>query len=134
MEKSAKSCALLGAVPVFYYLFDYFTTIYTDILYRGTKWAVQFMHSIVSIFYFVFIILYYAETQKQANAQRERDMLAAQLQLAKTEFATLRRLQECTTVYRHDIRTISPSCRVWHRRDRWRRQDYLKTHSRISTR
>ena len=104
LEKSKKSCALLGAVPFFYYLFDYFTTIYTDILYSGTKWAVQFMPSTVSIFYFVFVILYYSETQKQAKAQRERDMLAAQLQLAKTEFTTLRQLQECTAVYRHDMR------------------------------
>ena len=62
------------------------------------------MPSTVSIFYFVFIIIYYAETQKQANAQRERDMLAAQLQLAKTEFTTFRQLQEYTAVYRHDMR------------------------------
>jgi len=104
MEKSVKSRVLLGAVPLFYYMFDYVTTIYTDILYKGTEWAVQFMPSTVSVFYFVFVILYYAETQKQADAQRERDMLSAQLQLAKTEFATLRQLQECTAVYRHDMR------------------------------
>ncbi len=104
MEKSNNSCLLLGAVPIFYYIFDYTTTIYTDILYSGAKWAVQFMPSTVSIFYFVFVILYYAETQKQANAQRERDMLASQLNLAKTEFATLRQLQEFTAVYRHDMR------------------------------
>ena len=104
MEKSNSSCLLLGAVPLFYYIFDYTTTIYTDILYRGSKWAVQFMPSTVSIFYFVFIIIYYAETQKQASAQRERDMLAAQLQHARTEFTTLRQLQEYTAVYRHDMR------------------------------
>lgn len=62
------------------------------------------MPSTISVFYFVFIILYYAETQKQANAQRERDMLAAQLQHARTEFTTLRQLQEYTAVYRHDMR------------------------------
>ena len=104
MAKSMKSRVLLGAVPLFYYMFDYVTTIYTDMLYQGTKWAVQFMPSTISVFYFVFVILYYAETQKQADAQRARDMLAAQLNLAKTEFATLRQLQECTAVYRHDMR------------------------------
>ncbi|MDD2483606.1 MAG: ATP-binding protein [Eubacteriales bacterium] len=104
MEQSVPSRILLGAVPFFYYAFDYVTTIYTDVLYQGTKWAVQFMPSTVSVFYFVFVILYYAETQKQSAARRERDMLTAQLQLAKTEFSTLRRLQECTGVYRHDMR------------------------------
>lgn len=104
MEKSSKSCALLGAVPFFYYIFDYFTTIYTDMLYRGAKWAVQFMPSTISVFYFVFIIIYYAETQKQASAQRERDILAAQLQHARTEFESFRQMQHSAAAYRHDMR------------------------------
>lgn len=104
MEKSKKSCLLLGAVPLFYYIFDYFTTIYTDILYRGDKWAVQFMPSTISVFYFVFIIIYFAETQKQANTQRERDMLATQFRQAQTDFASLRQMQQSAAAYRHDIR------------------------------
>lgn len=104
MEKSVKSCLLLGGVPLFYYLFDYTTTIYTDILYQGAKWAVQFMPSTVSIFYFVFVLLYYAETQKQASLQRERDMLDTQFRLAQTEFASLRQLQQNAATYRHDMR------------------------------
>lgn len=104
MEKSPKSCLFLGGVPLFYYLFDYTTTIYTDVLYRGTKWAVQFMPSTISVFYFVFVILYYAETQKQASLQRERDMLDAQFRLAQTEFASLRQLQQNAAEYRHDMR------------------------------
>lgn len=104
MEKSCKSCLLLGAVPLFYYLFDYVTTIYTDMLYNGAEWAVQFMPSTISVFYFVFIILYYSETQKQASLQRERDMLEAQFRQAQTEFASLRQLQQNAMAYRHDMR------------------------------
>ncbi|PHV70550.1 histidine kinase [Sporanaerobium hydrogeniformans] len=104
MEVSTRSCLFLGGVPLFYYLFDYTTTIYTDVLYRGTKWAVQFMPSTVSVFYFVFVILYYAETQKQVTLQRERDMLDAQFRLAQTEFASLRQLQQNAASYRHDMR------------------------------
>ena len=104
MEKSNKSCLLLGGVPLFYYTFDYVTTIYTDVLYQGAKLAVQFMPSTISIFYFVFVILYYAETQKQATLQRERDMLDAQFRQAQTEFASLRQLQQNAAAYRHDMR------------------------------
>lgn len=104
MEKSNKSCLLLGGVPLFYYIFDYITTVYTDVLYRGAEWAVQFMPSTISVFYFVFVILYYAETQKQAILQRERDMLDAQFRLAQTEFASLRQLQQNAAAYRHDMR------------------------------
>ena len=104
MEVSTKSCLFLGGVPLFYYMFDYTTTIYTDVLYRGTKWAVQFMPSTISVFYFAFVILYYAETQKQATLQRERDMLDVQFRLAQTEFASLRQLQQNAASYRHDMR------------------------------
>lgn len=104
MEVSTKSCLFLGGVPLFYYLFDYVTAIYTDVLYSGTEWAVQFMPSTISVFYFVFVILYYAETQKQASLQREKDMLDAQFRLAQTEFATLRQLQQNAAAYRHDMR------------------------------
>lgn len=104
MEKSYKSCLLLGGVPLLYYVFDYVTAVYTNLLFSGTEWAVQFMPSLVSIFYFVFIILYYAETQKQAGLERERDMLDAQFRLAQTEFASLRQLQQASLAYRHDMR------------------------------
>ncbi len=104
MEKSYKSCLFLGGVPLFYYLFDYITAIYTDILYSGAEWAVQFMPSTISVFYFVFVILYYAETQKQASLQREKDMLDAQFRLAQTEFASLWQMQQNAAAYRHDMR------------------------------
>lgn len=104
MDMSLRSCLFLGGVPLFYYLFDYVTIIYTDTLYRGTKWAVQFMPSTISVFYFVFVVLYYLETQKQARLQRERDMLDTQFRLAQNEFNTLKALQENAAAYRHDMR------------------------------
>lgn len=104
MESSNKACLFLGGVPLFYYLFDYTTTIYTDVLYSGAEWAVQFMPSTISVFYFVFVTLYHAETQKQASLQREKDMLDAQIKLARAEFASLRQLQQNAASYRHDMR------------------------------
>ncbi len=104
MDKSTKYCLLLGAVPLSYYLFDYITTIYTDLLYRGVKEAVQFMPSVLSIVYFVFITLYYVEMQKQVRAHRERDMLAAQLHGAHSELVSLRQTQNIAAAYRHDMR------------------------------
>ncbi len=104
MEKSTKSCVLLGAVPLFYYLFDYITTIYTDFLYQGVNGAVQFMPSLLSSIYFVFIVIFYLEIQKQVRAHRERDMLIAQLHGAHSELASLRQTHNNAAIYRHDMR------------------------------
>ena len=104
IDLSTKSCIFLGGVPLFYYLYDYTTVIYRGVLYGGNEWAVQFMPSTISVFYFIFVVLYYAETQKQVKLQRERDMLDNQFRLAQTEFASLRQLQENAAAYRHDMR------------------------------
>ncbi|MEG0775012.1 GHKL domain-containing protein [Clostridium sp.] len=104
MERSIKSCLLFGAMPAFYYLFDYGATVYTDFMYSGSRAAVQFMPFVTSAFYFVFVLFYYAETQKQARIQRELDMLDTQFRLAQTEFASLRQMQQNAAAYRHDMR------------------------------
>jgi two-component system, LytTR family, sensor histidine kinase AgrC len=104
MERSTRSCLLFGAVPLLYYLFDYITTIYTNLLYSGARAAVQFTPSVICTFYLVFVLLYYNESQKQTMAQREREILASQLQQAKVELDTMRQMQNSTVIYRHDMR------------------------------
>lgn len=104
MERSVKSCLIFGAVPAFYYFVDFTTTVYTDFLYRGTRTAVQFMPFIISAFYFVFVLFYYTEAQKQALIERERDMLDTQFKQAQSEFASMRQIQQNAAAYRHDMR------------------------------
>lgn len=104
LERSVRSCLLFGTMPALYYLFDYGATVYTDFMYSGQRAAVQFMPFITSFFYFVFVLLYYAETQQQAMIQRERDMLDTQYEKAQTTVASLRQLQQNAAVYRHDMR------------------------------
>lgn len=104
IERSVKSCILFSAMPAFYYLFEYATTVYTDFMYRGERVAVQFMPFVTSAFYLIFVLLYYAEIQKQASIQRERDMLNTQLLQAQTEFASMKQLQQNAATYRHDMR------------------------------
>ncbi len=104
LERSVKSCLLFGAMPAFYYIFVYGATIYTDFMYGGSRVAVQLFPFVASIFYFVFVLYYYAETQKQASVQMERDMLETQLMQAQTEFASMRQMQQNAATYRHDMR------------------------------
>lgn len=104
IERSTRSCLLFGVVPLLYYLFDYATTIYTNLLYSGARGAVQFTPSLICTFYLVFVLLYYNESQKQAEAQRERDIFASQLQQSQLELDNMRQMQSNTVIYRHDMR------------------------------
>lgn len=104
VERSTRSCLLFGAVPLLYYLFDYATTIYTNLLYSGAREAVQFTPSVICTFYLIFVLLYYNESQKQTKAQRERDIFASQFQHARVELDAMRQMQNNTVIYRHDMR------------------------------
>lgn len=104
IERSVKSCLLFGAMPTFYYIFDYTATVYTDFMYEGSRTAVQFMPFITATFYFLFVLIYYTEIQKQSMIQREHDMLDTQFKQAQKEFASLRELQQNAASYRHDMR------------------------------
>lgn len=104
LAESVESRLLFAAMPLLYYLFDYSTTIYSNLLYSGAEIAVQFMPAVVSVLYFAFAIRYGAATQKQAAIQRERDLLSVQLLQAHLEFASLRQMQQRAAALRHDLR------------------------------
>ncbi len=104
MDRSTRSCLMFAAVPFLYYLFDYATTVYTDLLYSGAREAVQFTPSVICTFYLVFVLQYYNESHKQELAQRERDLFASQLQQAQVELDTMRQMEKGTAIYRHDMR------------------------------
>lgn len=104
IERSRKTCLLMGLVPALYYVFDYATTVYTSLLISGNMAAVQFMPSIISMAYLVFVSIYNSELEKQVQLGRERDFLAVQLHQSKMAFSTMNQIQEKTRQYRHDMR------------------------------
>ncbi|MFA9465078.1 MAG: sensor histidine kinase [Velocimicrobium sp.] len=101
---SKRSLLLFGIVPLMYYLFDYTTTVYTNLLYRGIEMAVLFMPTLVSMFYFIFTLIYYNEMQRRSNAERESIILSIQVSQAKIELSKFLESQEKTAIYRHDMR------------------------------
>lgn len=99
-----QSVAMLGIIPFIYYIFDYVTTIYTDLLYSGNHSAVQFMPLVTAIFYFFFLLAYSSSLERNEKTQRERDLLSLQLNHSQTEIVAMRQMQEQARQYRHDLR------------------------------
>lgn len=87
-----------------YYIFDYSTTVYTDLLYSGNPFSVQFMPSVMAIFYFFFLLVYHSRLEKQEKAQYERDLFSLQLRQSELEFSAIRQMQAQARQYRHDLR------------------------------
>lgn len=101
---SKKNALLTGAVPFLYYVFDYISTVYTNWLYLGNIAIVQFMPFVTACFYLIFIIIYYKELSSKEEAKHQANILELQLQYASASLEQMRRLQENTITYRHDMR------------------------------
>lgn len=101
---SNKNVLLTGAVPFLYYVFDYTSTVYTNWLYLGNIAIVQFMPFVTACFYLIFIIIYYKEFSSKEEAKHQANILELQLQHASASLEQMRRLQENTITYRHDMR------------------------------
>lgn len=106
---SAMTCSptapiLFGSLPVTYYIFDYATTIYSDILYSGVHALAEFLPTALIIFYVAFLTAYHAQIQDRAQAEMQRSMLESELEQSQAEIDALRLAERQTTVYRHDMR------------------------------
>lgn len=104
MTDSRQSLLLFGSLPVFYYGFDYATTIYTNLLYEGGRPLVEMLPSILILFYVVFLTAYRQQLQQRSQTQLQSSMLSAQLKQAEGEIAALRRSESQSALYRHDMR------------------------------
>lgn len=104
LTHSKYAALILGIMPLLYYIFDYVTTIYTDLLYSGKPFVVQFMPSVMATFFFFFLLIYHSSLEQQEKARQERDLLSLQLQRSEVEFSAMRQMQDQTRQYRHDLR------------------------------
>ena len=104
MSYSKRSLMLFGGLPMFYYLFDYVTRVYTNILYDGFRMISEFLPAVMALFYVAFVTIYHDEVQRRNEMELQNSLLAMQFEQAKNDMFVLGQMQEQTAVYRHDMR------------------------------
>lgn len=93
-----------GLVPVIYYVFDYVSRIYTDMLYRNSPIVLEFMPFICCVAYLLFLLYDFSEERRRERLRQIQNELDTRLSQAVTEISLLRDSQEQTARYRHDLR------------------------------
>ncbi len=104
MAYSKRSLLLFGGLPLFYYIFDYATTVYTDALYTGVRMVIEFLPAAMALFYVAFVSVYHQEVQRRSRLEMDNAILTAQSERAKHEIFALQQVQQQTSIYRHDMR------------------------------
>lgn len=104
MVQSPKSLLLFGGLPMIYYVFDYTTAIYSDLLYSGSPVVAEMIPTAVGLLYMVYTTAYRHQLQLQTQAELLNSLMAGQLKQAGTEIASLRQAEAQAATYRHDMR------------------------------
>lgn len=91
-------------IPVVYYIFDYGTHIYTDLMAEGNPVVAEFMSFVCGVAYLIFILRSSEEKWIRNQLELTQDSLNLQITQAVREIDTLRESQEKTKEYRHDLR------------------------------
>lgn len=99
-----KRQCMFGLIPAVYYLFDYSTRVYTDVLYSGSMVAVEFMPFVCCLVYMAFLLYHSAREQSESRLQQVQKGLDIQLNQAVREIGALRESQMLAIQYRHDLR------------------------------
>ncbi len=93
-----------AVIPVLYYVFDYFTQIYTKLLLKGTPVVVEFMPFVCSMAYLVFVLYISQERWNRSQLEQTQECLNLQISQAVREIENLRETQRKTYEYQHDLR------------------------------
>ena len=100
---SRKICLEFALMPLFYYIFDYCTSIYSKLIF-SSRLAVEMFPTFMIFWYFIVVIAFFSENQRQEKADSELAIKSVQLHAAETALSSLRKNQEQTAAYRHDLR------------------------------
>ena len=104
MTYSSQSLWLFGGLPLIYYLFDYATTVYSSALYANSKALIEFLPTILIVFYILFLSAYHTQTQFRLESQLKNSRLEAELKHSRTEMDALRHAETQMAIYQHDMR------------------------------
>ncbi|MBE5867794.1 MAG: GHKL domain-containing protein [Lachnospiraceae bacterium] len=93
-----------GIIPAMYYVFDYITVVYTDLLSSGAPVVIEFMPFVCCAAYLVFLSYNAIEERKRSRLQQVQKSLEIQLGQSVREIHALQESQALAKRYRHDLR------------------------------
>lgn len=102
--KENKELVIIGFLPFIYYIFDYASTKFSNLLYSGNKVVVEFMGFAFSIGYLIFLLVYFKESEKKSEIRQYSDRMEMQLISLQKEIEQVRNSEQTLAILRHDMR------------------------------
>ena len=104
MIYSSKTLILFGSLPIVYYIFDYATTIYSKVLYSNITAMIEFLPTLLIVFYVIFLTAYHMQLEKSSQAKLLNSMLEIERKQKQSEINLLRKAETQIAIHQHDMR------------------------------
>ena len=86
---STSSLLGMGSLPAMYYIFDYYATVYTNLLYSGVIPVIEFIPTMTVLSYIIFVSMYHKILEKRYTAELESAHLQMELKQSGEELSML---------------------------------------------
>lgn len=103
-SKDRRTLCIFGFLPFTYYVFDYISTKFSDLLYSGNKAIVEFMGFIFCIAYLIFLLIYFREYEQKQEISQYTALMQLQLDSLQTEIEQVHAAEQKLSILRHDMR------------------------------
>lgn len=104
LRKPPHALLSFGIFPIFYYIFDYTATIYTEWLYSHNQIAVEFPPLLLCICYLVFCTVYFREYEEKQEMENRTHLIELKQEHSDKEISMMKRNEAAISLLRHDMR------------------------------
>lgn len=111
-NKSRSSVMFFGTVPTVYYLFDYVTSIYTNLWASYNRAVAEFLPMLIMMVYLVFCIVYAKLSEEKDDALRKEQIIQLTVAQQAKEIKTVKQSEQELRMLRHDLRLFLSSLAV----------------------
>lgn len=104
LKKDSKELISFGIIPIFYYIFDYLSTVYTQLLYLGNKITVEFTPFLLCICYFIFCSVYFKQYEQKQKIETQNKLIYIKQTQSEKEIELMKENEKKIILLRHDMR------------------------------
>lgn len=104
LKKESSELLSFGIIPIFYYIFDYISTVYTQLLYLGNKITVEFTPFLLCICYFVFCTVYFKQYEEKQRIEMNNKLMDMKQTQVEKEMTLMEENEKKIVLLRHDMR------------------------------
>lgn len=104
LSKDKITLFIFSILPFVYYVFDYLSTVYTNLLYSGNELVYEFLPCIMCVSYLFFCVSYFREYEEKNDTLRQNQMLKLQSDEVSAKIAVIQTKEAEISRLRHDMR------------------------------